>query len=103
MIAFSGNLTGTKVFYVDDVINESISPVDVENLGIAVRVTQKLRSSDTEIPIADGHVLTQEPHWGTSLLVMLRLLDGNTLSNYVVEQKVVDDALGINEWRHVPT
>jgi hypothetical protein len=97
MIAFSGQRNGVhKVFYVDDIEDSNMRPVDVEINGRYIRVTE----TTPNIIVAEGYITTEEPDsvWPVSLLLML----GLDLSQFSVEEKNVDVATeGQNEWVRV--
>lgn len=90
MIAFSGQRNGVhKVFYVDDIEDSNMRPVDVEINGRYIRITRLIDN----IIAAEGYVTTEEPDdvWPVSLLLML----GLDLSQFSVEEKNPDVG---NEW-----
>ena len=94
MIAFSGLRNGVhKVFYVDDIEDSNMRPVDVEINGRYVRVTE----TDPHIVVAEGYIATEEPDsvWPVSMLLML----GLDLNQFSVEEKNVSVATeDQNEW-----
>lgn len=99
MLAFSGVLQSTPVFYIDntdtDGRGKKLHAADVENNGRPVRIVD-----DEGSILADGYMVTDESetHWPPSLILLLRFKLGMGLS---IEEKIVDDINGINEWEKV--
>lgn len=100
MLAFSGVLQGTPVFYIDntdtDERGKRLFASDVENTGRPVRIIDP----DSGKTLAEGYMVTdeQETSWPASLLLLLRFKLGVGLH---VEEKIVDDSVGINQWEEI--